>query len=349
MAGVQTTAANSFARVGTTISNRLDAALFTAIPTDNLDLLGGEFRKSWLQELRQLVDYCQQKLSLDLRWVENFAAETCAEKTWSPAVFSAIANLRMGVERSDITQIMDALARLRNLDRNTIYDAQMRIESILTEEWEWDFVPTMRAYEPVGKAGETTLVLPILGLDLAPYKSAIAEALKLVEFADPKIKAEFDALVTRIKLFQGRVLRGETNTRVYGAVFLRLPPQDWDQSVYWIEHLVHEIAHLRLELLRVHDPLVENDLTPRFRAPFRRDPRPMLGVLHATFVVARMMRVLSILQKRRPKAIYADRLRSLASKFEIGMTSLSDDGKFTPLGKVVVDSLREVAYDSAHS
>jgi hypothetical protein len=341
---IQTTVVNNFARVGTSVTNRLDERFFSAHSTDGLEVMQAEFRHSWLQELAQLTDLCERQMKMDLSWARDASSQLDPTRRWSPAVYTSIAQLRMGVEKADVTVLMDAFAKLRNLQNSDIFDAHNRIESILTECWEWDFVTTMRAYEPLGKKGEKTLVLPILGMDLSPHRDAISEAVRLIGEVDPRIKDEYDALVLRIKLFQGRVLRGETNTRVYGAVFFRLPPPRYHQVVYWVEHLVHEIAHLRLELLRVHDPLVNNDLIPRYQAPFRRDPRPMLGVYHATFVVARMMSVLRKLADGGHDAIYRNRFDCIQDKFEIGMNSLHEGGDFTRLGQRVVDSLREVAY-----
>jgi hypothetical protein len=341
---MQTTAVNNFARVGSEVSNRLDERFFSAHPTDGLELMQTEFRTSWLQELAQLTDLCEKQMKMNLDWARDVAAKLDPNRKWSPAVYSPIAQLRMGVEKVDVTTIMDAFAELRNLQESSIYDTRNRIESLLTEPWESGFVTTMRAYEPRGKNGETTLVLPILGMDLSPHRESISEAVRLIAEADPGIKSEYDELVTRIKLFQGRVLRGETNTRVYGAVFFRLPPPGYDQIVYWIEHLVHEIAHLRLELLRVHDPLVKNDLVPRFQAPFRRDPRPMLGVYHATFVTARMMSVLRKLFDAGHGPFYKERFDCIRDKFEIGLNSVVEGGDLSPLGQRIVDSFREVAY-----
>lgn len=335
---------NHFARVGSGIANRLGEQFFTAHPTDGLELMQTEFRQSWLRELGQLTDLCERQMRMDLSWARVAASQLNPARRWSPAAYSPIAQLRMAIVNDDVTAVMDSLARLRNLTNSVAYDTQTRIESILTEDWEWDFVKTMRAYEPRDENGEKALVLPILGMDLAPYREAIAEAIYLIEAVAPAIHTEYAELVSRIKLFQGRVLRGETNTRVYGAVFLRLPPPAYRQVVYWIEHLVHEIAHLRLELLRVHDPLVTNDLVPRYEAPFRRDPRPMLGVLHATFVAARMMTVLRALAGAYPNTIYNARLSSIAAKFDVGMVSLRGAGEFTALGRRVVDSLPAVAY-----
>ena len=64
-----------------------------------------------------------------------------------------------------------------------------------------------------------------------------------------------------------------------------------------IEAVVHEVAHLYLYLLQLRDPLLTNGAEAGFGSPFRPDPRPLSGIYHAMFVLARTIRCLRILSK----------------------------------------------------
>ena len=55
------------------------------------------------------------------------------------------------------------------------------------------------------------------------------------------------------------------------------------------EALAHEAAHAYLLGSTLGAPLVENDAAERFLSPLRADPRPMDGVVHAAFVLARLV------------------------------------------------------------
>jgi hypothetical protein len=335
---------NPFSRVAKDVERRVGVEEFTAVPGGGLLLLHREFRRSWWSELGRLLDACERSLGTDLAKIRAVHAAMDPARAWSPPTYQAIAQLRIAIETNDVTGTMDALATIRCLTADTIYDTGRRIESILTEPWERDFVGRMRRYEPLGKNGETTLVLPILGMSLAGFERDIESALDDIRRVDPPLFEEYEQLVSRIKLFQGRVLRGETNTNVYGAVFFRLPPVEYHQPCYWVEHLVHEISHLKLELLRVHDPIVLNDAKCRFQAPFRRDPRPMLGVFHATFVVGRMLRVVTRLAKEPAAApIYAERIPHLESKFRVGLRVIEENAELTPLGRKIFESLLSIS------
>jgi HEXXH motif-containing protein len=52
--------------------------------------------------------------------------------------------------------------------------------------------------------------------------------------------------------------------------------------------LTHEAAHSLLLGYTLGAPLVESDPAERFSSPLREDLRPMDGIVHATYVLARM-------------------------------------------------------------
>jgi HEXXH motif-containing protein len=54
------------------------------------------------------------------------------------------------------------------------------------------------------------------------------------------------------------------------------------------EALVHEAAHALLFGFGMGKPLVTNKTDELYTSPIRNDPRPMDGVIHATYVLARM-------------------------------------------------------------
>jgi hypothetical protein len=292
----------------------------------------------WIVELEQLLACVERSCRCP---VGQFPArELDAKKRWSPVVFLRISNLRSALLTKELSKILDAVAAVKRLPSHELYDDAFRIESILCETWENDFIGHMRNYAPLGKNGEGTVVLPLLSLDIEPIRREIENALQKIEMADPSLRQDFSAFVTRIKLFQGRVLRGETNTAVFGAIFFRLAPPSYHQEAYWVEHVVHEVAHLRLELLRAHDPLILNDAKEVFPAPFRRDLRPMIGVFHATYVLSRMIRVVRRLSQMGTDPIYDARLPFLHEKLLKGVEAISRSAHLTGTGEMILRAIR---------
>ncbi|WP_410614203.1 aKG-HExxH-type peptide beta-hydroxylase [Amycolatopsis sp. lyj-109] len=65
----------------------------------------------------------------------------------------------------------------------------------------------------------------------------------------------------------------------FGCVLLSLP----DDARAAALTLVHEVQHAKLTGLLDVLPLLETSSSPRFYAPWRQDPRPLLGLLHGAY------------------------------------------------------------------
>ena len=78
---------------------------------------------------------------------------------------------------------------------------------------------------------------------------------------------------------------GASTFYLWGAVFVRVAGKS---PVELAEALAHETGHLLLFGLTIGRPLVENSYDERYASPLREDPRPMEGLVHAAYVLARM-------------------------------------------------------------
>lgn len=131
----------------------------------------------------------------------------------------------------------------------------------------------------------------------AACRERIAAALRLIEAGDPALAAEIGALVGEIVLAVGpddptaATFDGASSFMLWGAVVLNAQGQR--TALEMAEALAHESGHNLLFGLCADGPLALNDDEPRYRSPLRGDLRPMDGVVHATFVAARMHRAVS--------------------------------------------------------
>lgn len=322
------------------------AELFTAVPIeDELTLLHQARKLRWKLKFMGMVEECKNQMPLDVESVYKKVETLDIHRGWSPAVYFANARLFDALKEGYLVPIIDSLHCFNMLTEEEMYDSNKRIDSILTEAWEPLYIEHMRKYEPKDINGRSTIVIPLLGDAILEHVEPINSAIELIQAVDPVIYKEYEELVSRIKLFDGRVLRGESGNSSFGAIFFRIPPKDDDAVSYWIEHIVHEISHLKLEILSGYDEFFMNDPNERFKAPIRRDPRPMLGILHATFVLSRMVRVFNTLVLSDKTNIhYQNRLKLVTNQFESGLTTLRENGKLTVLGKQLFDSFTECAY-----
>jgi HEXXH motif-containing protein len=179
---------------------------------------------------------------------------------------------------------------------------------------------------------------------------SLAEAESLLAAGAPEIAAEIAELVRQTIIVQSRptaefplVFDGASTFYLWGAVFLnveRLPTR-----VALAEALVHEVGHCHLFGITLGAPLVENPASERYESPLREDPRPMDGVVHAAYVLARMMYCLDrliasdVLTPEETDAAMAALHRD-RRLFDEGLVIIDRSARFTPTGEAVFNHAR---------
>jgi hypothetical protein len=171
---------------------------------------------------------------------------------------------------------------------------------------------------------------------------------------DPELAAEVQSYVVEVMVCASDQVHAGSSFRTFGTIYLRelQPDQHW---IVYLEHLVHEAAHLHLYALWKNDQIVMNESKGRFSSPLRREPRPLSGIFHAMFVLARLLRASSRL-KRHPgyaglETLWvtsnnnASNAASLVEKFEDAWATLHREAELTCLGEELLVSAREMAYE----
>ncbi len=123
-------------------------------------------------------------------------------------------------------------------------------------------------------------------------RASVLRALELMQTTVPAMAAEFTSIVNEVILAAAPKepgafrFDGASSYMLWGALILSVDDEKSDLEM--METLAHESAHSFLFGLMIEEPLVYNDDDELFDSPLRRDPRPMDGIYHATFVSARM-------------------------------------------------------------
>jgi HEXXH motif-containing protein len=143
---------------------------------------------------------------------------------------------------------------------------------------------------------------PIYIQPVADKSSASATtraALDLIQASAPGLADEIRALTREIVMVEPDVdpdtgmpssFDGASTFYLWGAVFTTI---EGKSPVDLAQTLAHETGHLLLFGSMLGRPLVENEDDTRYDSPLRRDARPMEGVVHAAYVMARMHYVLA--------------------------------------------------------
>jgi HEXXH motif-containing protein len=183
----------------------------------------------------------------------------------------------------------------------------------------------------------------------AACRQRIAGAFALLERGDPELAREIRGLLREIVLAVGPIRRGSmtfdgaSSFMLWGAIVLN--PRMFESALDVAQALAHESGHNLLFGLCVDGSLVENDDEPRYTSPLRRDLRPMDGIVHATFVTARMHRslvrlgasgVLSDDEGAQTDRLLADHVRNFAMGWEI----VDRDARLTERGRRIMTDAR---------
>ena len=185
---------------------------------------------------------------------------------------------------------------------------------------------------------------------MADCRRRFDEAFALLDAGFPEMAEEIRALLREIVVAAGPedpkalTFDGASCYMLWGAILLNARGQKTVLDT--AQALAHESGHNLLFGFSVDGPLVENQDDELFSSPLRKDPRPMDGVFHATYVVARMHQTLTrllnsgVLSADQVTAAESD-LAAHKQNFAIGDAVVREGGRLTEVGRDVIEAARE--------
>jgi HEXXH motif-containing protein len=185
-------------------------------------------------------------------------------------------------------------------------------------------------------------VLPPTAEIAAACRERISAAFRLLDAGDPALAAEIRALIGEIVLAIGSEdptamqFDGASSFMLWGAIVLNATAHRTDLET--AQALTHESGHNLLFGLSADGPLVESDDKARYPSPLRADPRPMDGIVHATYVTARMHRAVAqllnagVVNRAEAEASLATHRRA----FDQGWAIIARDGRLSERGRAAM-------------
>jgi len=167
--------------------------------------------------------------------------------------------------------------------------------------------------------------------DFARVSGEVRDALALLDKAVPELAAEIRALVDEIILVDTDDDEfGASSFQLWGALFLKVNARY--NRVHIAESIAHEGAHALLFGLGMGQPLVRNGTEIRYASPLRKDLRPMDGVVHASYVIARMQYTVT-------RLLESDLLTE--EEIEVARAAQRSNARHWPDGLAVIDTAVE--------
>jgi hypothetical protein len=176
-------------------------------------------------------------------------------------------------------------------------------------------------------------------------KSALLSALSRIQTEIPELYAELSETIDEIVLAKGNTQKsgytfdGASSLQYWGAIALNaaLPKT----QLRLIEAIAHEAAHNTLFGLSPYDHFVFNSDSERYTSPLREDLRPLDGIFHATFVLARMHYAISRMsdsksatETERQEAVIL--LQGYRAHFMAGYAVLEQHANYTTNGAIIM-------------
>lgn len=233
------------------------------------------------------------------------------------------------------SQADDAAISLRSITRGTAMTRAL--EEISLQELFTDGVLT--------KPGLTVAEIRFEEAEEDRFRKWVDEAFELAALASPEISAEVRTLISEVQYYDGPG-PSLSSTRTFGTVFMALPPEDYTPVHYVLEHLTHEASHHMLFAMMAVDPLIAEDSDEaRFMSPVRPDPRPLYGIFHQAFVVARLVALWrALLEEGEGWAL--DKLRFDTGRFDGTIPVLDQHATLTEAGQALLDSCRSTVAEN---
>lgn len=248
--------------------------------------LDRRMRERLHSSLRYIVEQVDGRIAVDKTALEGFL-ERLSSAPVSALTFGAYYDLVLAIGDDQLDQAQALLAEIAAAENRPAGLNIRELADPLTDPAADRFVRMMDTDPNLPFA-----VLPPPGDVAVPYRQRIATGLSLLEAGVPVLAEEIITLVGEVVIAVGpddakaMTFDGASSFMLWGAILLNA--RGHNTVLEAAQALVHESGHNLLFGLCADGPLIENDDEPIYTSPLRTDPRPMDGIVHATYVTARM-------------------------------------------------------------
>ncbi|CAN7571934.1 HEXXH motif-containing putative peptide modification protein [Pararhizobium sp. LjRoot235] len=265
--------------------------------------------------------------------------------TLNPRIFYLHDTLLSAMRAQDVETARKVLRTINEVATQGIEKSANPGPEILTiDETDWEqFIVNNSKILGEEYFKERPIIDPVSEETVRQQKQVITGAIKVIADNFPGMHDELKAFLNKIRIFEGTVTMGITDVRMFGCMLIRTPRKEVNAQLYYAEHLTHEISHMYLNAAMSLDPVILNDRSELFTSPIRPDPRPMLGVFHATFVTARIVQLFSALANSSGDDETGVYLYQQLDELQAGIEEIARGAKLTPVGMTLLAEFREIA------
>lgn len=305
-------------------------------------LVDAQVRAGFADSIATVIDALASRI--DMAPAEALVARVRSQPV-SPAVFGVYTELVEAIHADDFDSVEHLARQLCVPDFGSAPD--LRIVTLADDDLGAGQAERYRRF--VDEDPDLGASLPALtGADFADAKARVNSALALLDNAAPDVASEVRALAREVVLVgdptdETSAFNGASSFHLWGALFLNTDA--YVGRVEIAEALAHESAHMLLFGFGRGRTLVSNRAEARYSSPLRSDPRPMDGIVHATYVLARMHYTVS-------RLLQSERLTEAERRFAVeaadrsmrryaeGIDVIDEHAIWTPPGEAAIAGAR---------
>ncbi len=179
-------------------------------------------------------------------------------------------------------------------------------------------------------------------------KSYVQKAFEDIKKISPVYYKECEALVSAVLILNSKRFIAGSSFSLLGLVTLA----DKHDIPMTMDYLIHETAHQYLYNLMANDEIISGD--GLFSSPLRKDPRPISGIYHAVFVLARLIDFFKKAahyphnaQTHLTSEFTEGQIENYTRRYYDGLAIVEKHGQMTDLGRALLESTKELVGDES--
>ncbi len=303
----------------------IDASLLFAPDKQSGQRLRASLNRSFASSFEHIFEACRPHVDLPDSLMSSLVPRLRNNSRESPYLYSLHFRLIDAIQEdrlAEVATLLQAIAETGSVTSNLV------VTDLRPDVFPWD-VNTVSGYFSAEEAAIYRYCAPGEA-DLPDRRAQVMMALELLRVTAPGLHSEFGELITTIIFAQREKSQGDDRSegfggasalRAFGGILLNVEIEP--TVVDCAASLAHEHAHNVLFALSPMEGVVENSEDERFSSPLRHDARPLEGIFHATFVLARMVYVMDMM---RASGLLSDEDDKIAAVIQTECTPLFFDG-----------------------
>lgn len=168
----------------------------------------------------------------------------------------------------------------------------------------------------------------------------ILEGLQLIKDSWPEMYEEVNFYIKQIVILDPPMSSSFSDINCHGCTFFI---NNNNSPVWWAENIVHECSHMKLNTILASETHLNNPYTYTDKVPWRQDSRPLIGVLHGTYVYSRMYLLLKNIYSYQSNDYILNRMNEVYNELKIGIKLLEDKGDFT--NRALLNEIKSIKSD----